>query len=160
VTKSTMEIAPPSREMDDSAIEALCIILDNGGGKWNGEAWSTILRRRLKNVYDDKLTGRAQWMYTHFHLSSIIDKNTAVAHVAKTWNRKSSTISTHANRKQQKDIALQWIDAALTSARQKFPDGHYLSDNDVYKMLDRLLTQKAAELQNKTKVKRRRAKLR
>lgn len=153
---------PPSREMDERAIEALCGFLDRGGSHWNGEPWSTILRRRLENVYEAKLTGRAQWMYTHFHLAWFIysDDQKAAAHVAKIWNRKSSTILTHAHREQQKKIALGWINAELERARQKQPNGRYPRDSDIYKMLDIVLTKKAEEFSTDKKVKQRTAKSR
>jgi hypothetical protein len=151
-----LERSPPSREMDDRAIEAICMILK--GTQWNnGETWATIIRRRIKNEYDEKLTGRSQWMYTHFHLRRFMDKNDdeAAAHVARIWKRKKATISTHAMG-HAREIALQWIEAELLRARQPFrfgEDNYHQLDVDIYAQLDITLTKLADQFPSERKVK-------
>jgi hypothetical protein len=160
--KAEGDIMPPSREMDDRAIEALCSFLDRGESRWNGEPWSTILRRRLRNIYDAKLTGRTQWMYTHFHARWFIDRDDekAASHVAKIWNVAKSTVLTHAKRRPRKAIALQWISLESRRAQQKAPNGYCPRDVDTYKMLDIVLTRMAENFSTDKKVKRQTAKAR
>jgi hypothetical protein len=158
------ERPPPSREMDDLALEALCDLLKDA--QWDGEPWPTIIRRRLKNVYDAKLTGRSQWMYTHFHLRSLIesqDEDKAATHVARIWNRSKATILTHAKRLQAKEIAQQWIEASVLRDRQEFRFGNdrfHVADPDIYGMLDVTLTKLAQQFPADKKVKQHTAKSR
>jgi hypothetical protein len=158
-----LERAPPSREMDDRAIEALYGFLKDA--KWEGESWETILRRRLRNVYDAKLTGRSQWMYTHFHVRWMIDRDSdkAATHVAQIWDRSKTTIETHAERRAIKEIAMQWIGEERQRAAQPFRLGntsYHVKDTDIDKMLDTVLTNLASKFPKERKVKRLTAKSR